>query len=165
MSMQLNRRIITESPQDLLIQYGSEITQDPRFLALKDRVHHYNSNLYDHCVAVTLCALEVAKDLQIKVDPGSLVRGCLLHDYFLYDCHAKGHPWFHMTRHGMMAAQNAMRDFGINPVEADMIANHMWPLHPFRFPLCIEGWILTLADKKVSVKERFTKKKKTVLDQ
>lgn len=161
--MQIKRRIITESPEALLQQYGSAILNDPRFLALKDHVQHLNSNTYDHCVAVTMRAIEIARDLKIKVNPSSLVRGSLLHDYFLYDCHGPERPFFHLTTHGAKAAKNAMRDFGINPIEADMIANHMWPIDPIHFPLCVEGWILTLADKRVSIKERF-QKKSAVLD-
>ena len=161
MAMGIKRILLTLSPEEYLREYGSDILEDPRFLELKKYVQHRRSNAYDHSVNVALMALRIAKEQAIKVNPSSLVRGCLLHDYWGYDCHAKGHPRFHLIRHGNFAAKHSMADFGINPIEEDMIANHMWPLHPLRFPVCIEGWILINADKRVSWHERFDKAKAT----
>ncbi len=149
------RRIITEPPEKLLLEFGSEILSSPRFLKLKNVTQHMRSNTYDHSVKVTLKALHLAKKMKVHVHPSALVRGCLLHDYFLYDPHGADKKRFHLRFHGIRAAKNAMRDFGINTVETDMIMNHMWPLHPFRFPICVEGWLLILADKQVSCTERF----------
>ena len=161
----MERARIEEPAEKLLIQYGSDILNNPSFLRLKNVTHHANTNVYDHSVRVTLRALNLARDMRIKVHAPSLVRGALLHDYYCYDPHAPGHPWLHLAHHGIRAAKNAMRDFGINEIEADMIVNHMWPIPPFRFPSSNEGWILTLADKLVSVKERFSHKEKTLEDQ
>ena len=97
--------------------------------------------------------------MHIRVHAPALVRGCLLHDYYCYDHHGPDRPKWHWARHDLTAAENAKKDFGIDATEADMIANHMWPIHPLRFPVCVEGWILILADKKVAAKERFKKKK------
>ena len=156
--MAFQRTLLRGTPEEYLKKYGSDILEDPRFLVLKTHTQHHNTTAYDHAVTVTLKALDIAIEQGLKVDAASLVRGSLLHDYWGYDCHAKGHPKFHLIRHDLRAAKKAMEDFGVNPIEADMIANHMWPLHPHRFPTCIEGWILVIADKKVSVRERFNKK-------
>ena len=150
----MKRTYITEPPETVLLRYGQDILSSASFLKLKNYRHHEKSNTYDHSVAVTLEALSFARNMRIKVSPSTLVRGCLLHDYYLYDQHSEDRPKWHWSRHGIYAAQNAMRDFHVSATEADMIAHHMWPLHPFRFPLCVEGWILILADKKVAVKDR-----------
>ncbi len=150
----MERTLITEPAETLLLRYGEDILSSPSFLKLKDYRHHENSNTYDHCVAVTLEAINFARKMHIKVIPSVLVRGCLLHDYYLYDHHGETRPRWHWTRHGVIAANNAIRDFHISAQEADMIANHMWPLHPLRFPFCVEGWILVLADKKVAIRDR-----------
>ena len=158
--MKFERHIIKDPIVDVMHRHGDDIIEAPAFQAMKDYVQHTNSNAFAHSIAVTLEALRYAKENEIPVDERALVRGCLLHDYWLYDCHKKGHPSFHLSLHGLRAAKNAKRDFGIGPLEADMISNHMWPIHPFRFPLCMEGWILIIADKKVSIRERFSSKKK-----
>ena len=159
--MSIERSIITEDPLELLLRYGRDILKHPKFLHLRDYKQHQRSTTYDHCIAVTLAALTTAKRRRFKVNAKILVRGCLLHDYFLYDCHQKGHPKWHWFFHGVHAAMNALHDFNINEVEADMIANHMWPLHPLRFPVHPEGWLLVYADKKVAIKDAFGVKRRT----
>ena len=160
MPVKIQRALITESPEALLAQYGDDIMHSAKFLQMKQYRQHRNSTAYDHSVQVAITAIQMAKKRKLQVDAKSLVRGCLLHDYWCYDCHAKGHPGWHLFLHGIRAAKNAEQDFGINFLEADMITNHMWPLHPFRFPISVEAWLLCLADKKVSILERFPKKKK-----
>ncbi|MBE6127439.1 MAG: phosphohydrolase [Erysipelotrichaceae bacterium] len=157
--MTIARDYITDDPIAVLLRYGSDILRNPKYLKLKEYKQHQRSTTYDHCVAVTLSALKTAKKRHFKVNASILVRGCLLHDYFLYDCHEKGHPKHHWFLHGIHAAMNAMHDFGINEVEADMIANHMWPLHPLRFPIHPEGWLLVYSDKKEAFKDAFGKKR------
>ena len=53
----------------------------------------------------------------------SLVRGALLHDYFLYDWHIpdESHKW-HGVTHAGDALKNARRDFELNEIEQDMIS-------------------------------------------
>jgi len=155
--MEIERELITGKEEEILLEYGEDILNSKSFQILKTYQHHFRSNTYAHCIAVTLKALRFAKKMHIKVDVKKLVRGCLLHDYYLYNHRSEERiPW-HLTRHPKIAAENAQRDFNISLVEYDMIASHMWPITFLRFPICREGWILVYADKVVSIKERFQK--------
>ena len=72
------------------------------------------------------------------------------------------HAKHHATKHGVYAAVNALKDFGLNAVERNAIESHMWPVCLFTLPLFRESWIVQLADKRVTWKEflaRFAKKK------
>ncbi|MBQ4183166.1 MAG: HD domain-containing protein [Bacilli bacterium] len=135
-------------------EYGYEIILDERFLILKSFVQHRTSNTYDHCLNVTRIALSMAKEFRVKVDIASLVRGCLLHDYYGYAWRDTKPRW-HGHRHPRLAAENAKRDFGINALEENMILGHMWPINFFVFSKSREAFILTLADKMATLEEVF----------
>lgn len=48
---------------------------------------HGRMSVYEHSLAVARMCLRIAKYFPGEVDMRSLVRGALLHDYFLYDWH------------------------------------------------------------------------------
>ena len=55
----------------------------------------------------------------------------LLHDYFLYNWREhNGDHKLHGFYHARKAMENAERDFGLNPIEANIIHRHMFPLNP-----------------------------------
>ena len=82
-----------------------------------------------------------------RLDEEKLVRGALLHDYFLYDWHQKDPSHrLHGFRHPKTALGNAQRDYYLNWKEKNIIARHMFPLIPVP-PQCREAWIVCLADK------------------
>ena len=151
--MKASRSRINDTYQAMR-EHGYEIILDERFLILKSFVQHRTSNTYDHCLNVTRIALNMAKKLHIKVDIRSLVRGCLLHDYYGYAWRDTKPRW-HGHRHPRLAAKNAQRDFGINALEENMILGHMWPINFFRFFKSREAFILTLADKMATLEEVF----------
>ena len=95
--------------------------------------------------------------MDMNVDIKSLIRGSLLHDYFLYDWHEndKSHR-LHGFKHAKTAMLNAERDFGINKIEKNMIYTHMFPLN-LRLPRYKESIILCMADKVCAIKETFNK--------
>ena len=156
--MKDKRRIITEEPEELLHRYGDDILQSESFQKMKNYNHHRHSNTYAHCIAVTLRALAYCKRKKKKVDPEALVRGCLLHDYYLYNHRTSERIKWHLFRHPLFAARNAKRDFNVDKTVEHMIKSHMWPLTPFHIPACRESWILMNADKAVSYWERFPKR-------
>ena len=93
------------------------------------------------------------ENYRLPVDKQSLVRGALLHDYFLYDWHEKDgghrlHGFFHAER----ALHNARRDFNLNFIERDIIRKHMFPLN-ITPPKFRESWIVTWADKLCAAEE------------
>ena len=98
-------------------------------------------------------ALELARRLRLKVDEDSLVRGALLHDYFLYDWHEPDpdRP-LHGFYHPKAALKNARRDYGVNAREEDIILHHMFPL-TLSPPRTKEGLLVCLADKLCAIKE------------
>ena len=53
----------------------------------REFVQHGDTTVLLHCVAVAYFSLWLVKFLHIRCNEKSLVRGALLHDYFLYDWH------------------------------------------------------------------------------
>lgn len=68
---------------------GEEVLSNPTYLKNKELIQHGCSSIYEHCHNVALESLEIVDKFNIKCDIKSLVRGALLHDYFLYDWHDK----------------------------------------------------------------------------
>jgi len=135
-----------------LERHGGDILSSRGMACERGFLQHGNTSVFEHSVRVTVACLVVAEALRLAVDERALVRGALLHDYFLYDWHDRStsRP-HHATRHGAYALENAERDFELGVVERDMIASHMFPLAPM--PRHRESWVLTLADKGVSAGE------------
>ncbi len=89
----------------------------------------------------------------ISVDRASLLRGALLHDYFLYDWHDPDPSHrLHGFRHPFFALARAEEDFELTPRERNIIVRHMFPLVPVP-PTCREAWIVCLADKWCALRE------------
>ncbi len=120
-------------------------------------IQHGDTTMRDHTISVACMCVSLARKSHLKFDYYSLVRGALLHDYFQYDWHDRSHPKRHGWRHASIALKNAADDFSINPVEADMIKKHMFPLNLTAVPRYRETFILTVADKICSFKEVFSK--------
>ena len=144
--------------QDLLWDYGGEILRSQGMDLERQIPQHGRVNCFDHSVAVALLSLRLARWLGLRVDRRSLIRGALLHDYFLYDwrtLHPRPglrHGLSHGLRHGGRAAANADRDFGLNAVEADIIRRHMFPL-TLTPPRYRESLLVCWEDKVCAVRE------------
>lgn len=97
----------------------------------------------------------IADVLSLDVDRASLVRGAVLHDYFLYDWHDPSQTcdrWHGFTHPGH-ALENARSDFpDLTPTEEDVISHHMFPLVPVP-PHTTEGWVVCVADKVSATRE------------
>lgn len=159
MAKRIRRHV--DDPYVELSIYGREILESKEYRRLLDFKQHHSSNTFLHSVYVTLRALEFARDHFIKVDVEALVKMCLLHDYFLYDWHVKPHPKHHATGHPLRAAENAAKDFGIDDeFILKGIKSHMWPVAIRRIPTSREAWILSIADKCVTLNEVFGRKQK-----
>ena len=124
------------------------ILHDSKYQNMKKYVAHGHYSVYDHCFRVALFAYSYAKCKGIKVDYWSLIRGSLLHDYYLYDWHHthEGHR-LHGFRHPYFALHNAKKRFTLNKKKVNMILSHMFPLTFWKLLLSKEAWILTYADK------------------
>ena len=142
----------------LLRQYARAILASPGMRLGRLHPQHGRVSVLQHSLAVALMCVKLARGLRLRVDERALVRGALLHDYFLYDWHVKdpSHRW-HGFRHPATALKNARQDFDVGPVEQDMIAHHMFPLLPGP-PRSREALLLCLADKLCAAREMFNRK-------
>ena len=133
--------------EEMLWEYGGDILRSPTMDQERTIPQHGSTTCYDHSVAVTLCSIRLAQKWGWDVDWRSLVRGALLHDYFLYNWreHNRDHK-LHGFYHARKAMENAQRDFGLNPLEANIIHRHMFPLNPTP-PKYKESVVVTCADK------------------
>lgn len=122
----------------------------------RDFVQHGDVSVYAHVCSVARASLAAADALAragLRVDRTSLLRGALLHDYFLYDWHnpENGHR-LHGFSHPYTACRNAEADFGLTPRERNIIRHHMFPFVPVP-PTCCEAWIVCMADKWCALRE------------
>lgn len=124
-----------------------------RFVENKGFVQHGTTSLYQHCISVAYRSIVIAVKFNMNIDMRSMIRGALLHDYYLYDWHdkeARTNP--HGFVHPRIACENATRDFQLNPLEQNIICRHMFPLTPIP-PKYKEGWVICMADKLCSIQE------------
>lgn len=133
--------------EDLIMQYGYDIISSPGMQLQKEYIQHGNVSCYQHSLSVAYMSVWLAIMMRINVDMKSLIRGALLHDYFLYDWHIpdKSHR-LHGFHHAKTALKNARRDFLINEREANIILTHMFPLN-LRLPKYKESIIVNISDK------------------
>lgn len=130
-----------------------EIEEKGRLAEERACLQHGKTSVYAHSLLVAEVSLRLARKLHIHVDAESLIRGALLHDYFLYDWHdpSNGHP-LHGFSHPQTAYENASADFDLTDLERDIITHHMFPLtlHP---PGSREAWLVCMADKLCAFRE------------
>lgn len=121
-------------------------------------IQHGDTSCLKHTIAVAYYSIKLADFLKIKYKKRDLIRGALLHDYFLYDWHdgTKGRK-VHGFTHPKAALRNADRDFTLTNIERDIIKKHMFPLTLVP-PMCREGWIVCTVDKACSLYETLKRK-------
>ncbi len=136
---------------------ASDILQSPQFRSTRRHIQHGNVTVNNHCLNVAKYSLAISEKLHISCSREELIRGALLHDYFLYDWHSREHvPIYklHGFYHPGVALKNALEEYELTPRERDIIKKHMWPL-TIMPPTCREAWIVTMADKWCSLLETF----------
>ena len=139
--------------QKLLADTIRELAHEGRFYEEKAAMQHGCTTIYQHSIHVAYVSLFLMEKWHIPLDEVSLVKGALLHDYFLYDWHKNDASHrLHGFHHPNTALRNALRDYKLNKREGNMIARHMFPLTPIP-PGCREAWLVCLADKWCAMKE------------
>ncbi len=137
----------------LIAKHVRELSRDGRMQRSRNFIQHGSTSVYEHSVRVAYYSLSMADFLHLHRDRRELVRGALLHDYFLYDWHEKDKSHnLHGFRHPFTALRNAEADFTLSRRERNIILRHMFPLIPAP-PTCLEGWIVCMVDKGCSVYE------------
>jgi len=124
-------------------KHAGEIIESPNFQSNRKNIQHGTVSVYDHSLNVAITSMQLKRALRIKCDEKAMVRGALLHDYFLYDWHKKGKDpiWkMHGFVHPTTALENAKKEFVLSKKEQDIIKKHMWPLTIVP-PICRESWM------------------------
>ncbi len=136
-------------------KYADDILSSPNFNSTRAYMQHGKMSVHEHSINVAKTSLALRRHLGIKCNTRDLVRGALLHDYFLYDWHNDDkenphrlHGFFHPQR----ALENAKKEYKLTHIQEEIIVKHMWPLTVVP-PTCREAWIVTAADKYCSLKE------------
>ncbi len=132
-----------------------DILASENFKSTKKHIQHGTVTVNDHCINVAKHSVILAQFLGIRYNRRELIRGALLHDYFLYDWHDKEHinPLkLHGFYHPGRALKNASAEYKLTDREKDIIRKHMWPMTVIP-PMCREAWIVTAVDKWVSLME------------
>lgn len=131
------------------------ILRNEKMQLTKQFVQHGSVSVFAHSVAVAVYSERLAQKLRIRHDRRSLIRGALLHDFFLYDWHKTSNigDGLHGFAHPYTALKNASAEFSLNPLEKDIIRKHMWPLTLTKLPTRRESWLVCLVDKYCSVLE------------
>ena len=100
---EIERQIEAEAP---------DILQSRNFRRMKEHIQHGNVTVNDHVLNVARHSIALSEKLHIPCIKRELIRGALLHDYFLYDWHIpdKEHPHkLHGFYHPGKALMNASR--------------------------------------------------------
>lgn len=138
-----------------MIKHGRDILNSKNFLSSAKNIQHGDVSVMKHSLKVAYASMWLNRKLRIKCNERELVRGALLHDYFLYDWHdtkRENYQFLHGFYHPGIALKNASRDFDLTDKEKDIISKHMWPM-TLKFPKYREAWVVTAADKYISTLE------------
>ena len=108
------------------------LSQKSHLRRMEKFTQHGDTSCLLHTIAVAYYSIKIAEFFGIKYKKRDLIRGALLHDYFLYDWHDG-------------EKERSIHGF-----------THMFPLTVIP-PTCREGWIVCLADKYCSLYETFKK--------
>ena len=143
-----------EKEREIFDYLLKDLLSHEEVLKMRAYIQHGDLSIYDHAVNVAWTSFSLSRKLGLKVDERSLLRGALLHDFYLYDWHVpdENRKRFHGFHHPRTALRNARAHFPINRVEEDIILKHMWPLTP-KLPRYRESWVVLMADKYCSVKD------------
>ena len=137
-------------------KYGGDILRSDNFKSSAKNIQHSNVSVMKHSMKVAYASMWITKKLRLKCNKEDLVRGALLHDYFLYDWHDDDHRGLknlHGFYHPGVALKNAMAEYTLTDRQKNIISSHMWPLTLRNIPKCKEAWVVTAADKYVSTME------------
>lgn len=145
--MSVNRRKLQ------VLQLAEKLEGESRLGMERRYYQHGVTTIFQHSINVACVSCKIAEKYHLDVDYYALIRGALLHDYFLYDWHVKDRSHrFHGFTHPRRALENADKEFQLTETERNMIYCHMFPLTPIP-PSTKEAWIVCVADKICALSE------------
>lgn len=144
---------LSSSEKELFFSQIDDLMLFDKVKQMEQYIQHGNTTCLQHCIAVAYYSYAVFKIMHLPFDEDSLIRGALLHDFFLYDWHEKddSHRW-HGFSHPKTALKNAEEYYELTQKENNIIVRHMWPL-TLTPPKCREAWMICMVDKVCSLFE------------
>lgn len=137
----------------LVLSQLIELINNSRLKKTSEYIQHGNTSCLLHTFAVAHYSIRLAEYLGMNCKTNELIRGALLHDYFLYDWHdGLKERRMHGFTHPSAALKNADQDFDLTLIERDIIKKHMFPL-TIMPPSYKESWLVCLVDKACSMYE------------
>ena len=67
----------------------TELKEDSRIQKMSQYIQHGKVSTYDHCCRVADLSSRINRRLRLHADEETLLKGAMLHDYYLYDWHEK----------------------------------------------------------------------------
>lgn len=129
---------------------GKDIFESENADMRREHIQHGNTSVHKHCLDVARRCVRINRKFGLNAVERDLIRGALLHDYFLYDWHTRkreNYEFLHGFTHPRKALVNAEREYDLTNRERDIIDKHMWPMTIHRIPKCRESWIVVAVDK------------------
>ena len=131
-----------------------EMVEHPAIQKLREIPQHKGGTTFAHCVNVANTAYRLAKQWHWDIDIRALVRGAMLHDYYLYDTETMPYSDYqHSLIHPRLAVSNAEKLFELTDKERNIILSHMWPIPGAPMPRSREAWLICAADKQCAALE------------
>jgi uncharacterized protein len=147
---------LSDEDKKLFISHIKELLENEQLFEMDQYIQHGNTSTFTHCFLVSYYSYAASRRLPFQFDTKSVIRGAMLHDFYLYDWHVpeKSHR-LHGFSHPGVALINARKILTLNPIEADIIEKHMWPLTLRKIPAYREAMLVCLVDKFCSLTETF----------
>ena len=142
--------ILNQEQLEYFVNIAKEIVLTPNYQKQKEFFAHGKTTVFDHQIHVAYLSFAYAISNELIVDYKSLIRGALLHDYYLYDWHKNKPFTFHGFKHNRTACKNACRDYELNKIEKNIILSHMFPFTLFHYPKSKEALIVSKMDKRAA---------------
>ena len=144
------------SARELVEQYGKKILESEDFRRGYGQVHHGNTSVAQHSLDVAQAAVLLCRKFQergYQPDERTVVIGALCHDLGILGRHEKYSNFVECCfRHPLDSVKTARKIFpDLDDKTAKAISRHMFPMTILP-PTSLEGAIVSLADKYVSIK-------------
>ena len=94
----------------LLKKYAWDIMDSRNFQSTRNFIQHGTMPVHRHCLDVANQSIRISKRLGIPCSEKDLIRGALLHDYFLYDWHDKNRANYQKL-HGLSVIAQGKRHY------------------------------------------------------
>jgi uncharacterized protein len=143
----MREMVLNKKEKQYFTDCTAELLKSDEVQLMSTFIQHANVSCLEHSISVAYYSYMVCQKLNLHVDCRSIIRGALLHDFFLYDWHLKSdRKGLHGFTHPKTALENAEEFFVLNDMEKDIIVKHMWPL-TLTPPKYKEALIVCLSDK------------------